>query len=72
LSLETPIYFATRLEALLLLVEMGGRVMIYGLNFEARRSGIKAERYCIKNWRSKKTLEDIVSCHSLKSEGIVL
>jgi hypothetical protein len=45
-------------------------IMIYGFSFEAKRSGIKVERYCIKNSRSKKILDDNVSYQSnRKGEG---
>jgi hypothetical protein len=36
-------------------------IMIYDFSFEAKRSGIKVERYCIKNSRSKRILDDNVS-----------
>ena len=39
-------------------------IMIYGFSFEAKRSGIKVERYCIKNSRSKRILDDNVSYRS--------
>jgi hypothetical protein len=43
-------------------------IMIYSFSFEARRSGIKVERCCIKNSYSKKILDDNVSCQSIESE----
>ena len=42
--------------------------MIYGFSFEAKRSGIKVERCCIKNSYSKKILDGDVSCQSIESE----
>jgi hypothetical protein len=45
-------------------------IMIHDFSFEAKRSGIKVERYCIKNLRSKKILDDNVSYQSnRKREG---
>lgn len=43
-------------------------LMIYGFSFEAKRSGIKVERCCIKNSYSKKILDGDVSCQSIESE----
>jgi hypothetical protein len=43
-------------------------IMIYGFSFEARRSGIKVERCCIKNSYSKKILDGNVSRRSIESE----
>jgi hypothetical protein len=39
-------------------------ITIHDFSFEAKRSGIKVERYCIKNSRSKKILDDNVSYQS--------
>ena len=43
-------------------------IMIQDFSFEAKRSGIKVNRYCIKNSRSKKILDDNVSCQSIESQ----
>jgi hypothetical protein len=47
---------------------VGGR-KDYGLfivwKIEAKRSGTKAETYCIKNWRSKKALRKLLSAVQL-------
>jgi hypothetical protein len=42
--------------------------MIYGFSLEARRSGIKVERCCIKNSYSKNILDGDVSYQSIESE----
>jgi hypothetical protein len=42
--------------------------MIHGFSFEANGSGMKGERYCIKNSRSKKILDDNVSCQSIEAK----
>ena len=49
-------------------LDMQQVIMIYGFSFEAKRSGIKVERCCIKNSYSKKILDGDVSCQSIESE----
>jgi hypothetical protein len=42
-------------------------IMIQDFSFEAKRFGIKVDRYCIKNSRSKKILDGNISCQSIEA-----